>query len=41
MSTHDPDEALQRLLDRTLRELPPRRAPATLESRVVDGWLRL
>ena len=32
MSPHESDEALQRLLDRTLRELPPRRAPASLEA---------
>jgi hypothetical protein len=34
MTPHDPDEALA-LLDQTLRELPLRRAPATLESRVI------
>jgi hypothetical protein len=34
MTTHDPDEALA-LLAQTLRELPLRRAPATLESRVM------
>jgi hypothetical protein len=33
---HESDEALQRLLDRTLRELPPRRAPAGLEARVLN-----
>ena len=31
---NDPHDPLERLLDRTLRELPPRRAPPTLESRV-------
>ena len=36
MSPHESDEALQRLLDRTLRELPPRRAPASLEARVFN-----
>jgi hypothetical protein len=36
MSLHESDEALRRLLDRTLRELPPRRAPATLEARVFN-----
>ena len=34
MNPQDSDEALQCLLDRTLRELPPRRAPASLEARV-------
>jgi hypothetical protein len=34
------DEALERLLDRTLRELPSRRAPMTLESRVVSELQR-
>jgi hypothetical protein len=34
MTAHEPDEALERLLDRTLHELPLRRAPPTLESRV-------
>jgi len=34
MSTHEPDEALERLLEGTLRELPLRRAPVSLESRV-------
>jgi hypothetical protein len=35
--TPNPDhhERLERLIDRTLRELPPRRAPRTLESRVL------
>ena len=32
--TNDPHDPLERLFDRTLRELPPRRAPPTLESRV-------
>ena len=36
MITNDSEEALERLLDRTLRELPVRRAPLTLESRVLD-----
>lgn len=36
MSKHDPDEALQSLLDRTLRRLPVRRAPASLEARVFN-----
>ncbi len=40
MSTHDPDEALQRLLQRTLSEMPPRRAPATLELRVFSELQR-
>jgi hypothetical protein len=31
---NEPHDPLERLLDRTLRELPPRRAPSTLESRV-------
>jgi hypothetical protein len=31
---NDPHDPLERLLDRTLRELPPRRAPPTLEKRV-------
>jgi len=34
MSTNEPHEALKRLLDHTLHELPLRRAPVTLESRV-------
>jgi hypothetical protein len=34
MTTEDPNDALERLLDRTLHELPLRRAPVTLESRV-------
>ncbi len=40
MSNHEPDEALQRLLDGTLRQLPLRRAPATLEARVVNELAR-
>jgi len=31
---NDPHDPLERLLDRTLRELPLRRAPPTLESRI-------
>jgi hypothetical protein len=31
----DPNDPLQQLLDRTLRELPLRRAPPTLEARVI------
>jgi hypothetical protein len=34
MSTTEPNDPLERLLDRTLRELPLRHAPLTLESRV-------
>src|SRR5712672_3854389 len=34
MSTTEPNDPLERLLDRTLHELPLRRAPLTLESRV-------
>ena len=40
MSPHEPDEALQRWLDRTLRELPLRRAPGTLEARVFNELKR-
>jgi hypothetical protein len=40
MSLHESDEALQGLLDRTLRELPLRRAPATLEARVCNELQR-
>lgn len=36
MSMHHRDETLQHLLDRTLQELPLRRAPATLEARVFN-----
>ena len=35
MTTNESHEALERLLDRTLHELPLRRAPPTLESRVI------
>jgi len=35
MSAPEPDETLQRLLDGALRELPLRRAPPTLEARVL------
>jgi hypothetical protein len=35
MTPHESHEALARLLDRTLHELPLRRAPLTLESRVL------
>ncbi|HEV7613722.1 MAG TPA: hypothetical protein VGO37_17720 [Steroidobacteraceae bacterium] len=35
MSTNDPDDALERLIDRTVRALPVRRAPPTLESSVL------
>jgi hypothetical protein len=35
MTTNEPDDELERLLDRTLRELPLRRAPAALASRVL------
>jgi hypothetical protein len=35
MTTNGPDDPLERLLDRTLHELPLRRAPLTLESRVI------
>src|SRR5437773_8945657 len=31
----DHDERLERVVDRTLRELPPRRAPISLEQRVL------
>jgi hypothetical protein len=34
MTPNESSEALERLLDRTLRELPLRRAPLTLQSRV-------
>jgi hypothetical protein len=36
MNLHESDEALQGLLDRALRELPLRLAPATLEARVYN-----
>ena len=35
MNADDPNDPLQQLLDRTLRELPLRRAPPTLEARVI------
>lgn len=35
MNATDPNDPLQQLLDRTLRELPLRRAPPTLEARVI------
>ncbi len=35
MNQNDSREALERLLDRTLKELPLRRAPATLQSKVL------
>jgi len=35
MNAADPNDPLQQLLDRTLRELPLRRAPPTLEARVI------
>ena len=35
MATNESREALERLLDRTLRELPLRRAPHALETRVI------
>jgi len=35
MTTNESHEALERLLDRSLHELPLRRAPPTLESRVI------
>jgi hypothetical protein len=34
MTDNDSDETLERAVDRALRELPLRRAPHTLESRV-------
>jgi hypothetical protein len=34
MTTNEPNDPLERLLDRTLHELPLRRAPPALESRV-------
>jgi hypothetical protein len=36
----DPDDPLERLLDRTLRDLPLRRAPPTLEPRVYGELQR-
>jgi hypothetical protein len=35
MTANTPDERLERLVDRALQELPLRRAPGTLESRVL------
>jgi hypothetical protein len=35
MAADDPDEMLEQLLDRALHDLPLRRAPDTLESRVL------
>jgi len=40
MATNESPEALERLLDRTLRELPLRRAPRTLETRVIRQLAR-
>src|ERR1700686_3573047 len=40
MNTTDPNDPLERLLDRTLRELPLRRAPPTLEARVCSELKR-
>jgi hypothetical protein len=40
MTADERDEALERLLDRTLRELPGRRAPLTLETRVFEELSR-
>jgi hypothetical protein len=40
MNTTDPQDPLEQLLDRTLRELPLRRAPATLEARVCGELAR-
>ncbi len=37
MDAKEPDEALEHLVNRTLRELPLRRAPLTLESRVLGA----
>jgi hypothetical protein len=34
MASNEPEDTLERLLDRTLRQLPLRRAPPTLEARV-------
>jgi hypothetical protein len=39
LNTDEPDEPLERMLDQTLAALPLRRAPATLEARVL-GELR-
>ena len=40
MNTTDPQDPLEQLLDHTLRELPLRRAPATLEARVCGELTR-
>jgi hypothetical protein len=40
MTPHESHEVLARLLDRTLHELPLRRAPLTLESRVLGELQR-
>jgi hypothetical protein len=40
MNATDPNDPLQQLLDRALRELPLRRAPPTLESRVIGELAR-
>jgi hypothetical protein len=40
LNTTDPNDPLERLLDRTLRELPLRRAPLTLEARVCSELKR-
>ena len=40
MNTTDPQDPLQQLVDRTLRELPLRRAPPTLEARVCSELTR-
>ncbi|MHB8476028.1 MAG: hypothetical protein ACYDBZ_07065 [Steroidobacteraceae bacterium] len=40
MNTPDPQDPLQQLLERALRELPLRRAPPTLEARVCGELTR-
>src|ERR1700688_1333747 len=40
MNTTDPQDPREQLLDRTLRELPLRRAPPTLEARVCGELTR-
>ena len=40
MNTNDPQDPLQQLFDRTLRALPLRRAPPTLEARVCSELSR-
>ena len=40
MTTNEPEDASERLLDRALHELPPRRAPLTLETRVYSEIAR-